>query len=91
MFLNLKNTHTKLDDVSYSKFEGQPYLKDSKIRNFEKEPLFNLRSRCQNSKSNFQKMNDNNIKCILGCLQDKDQKHTFSNCDKLIKKNPAYG
>ena len=30
MFLNLKNTHTKLDDVSYSKFERQPYLKDSK-------------------------------------------------------------
>ena len=32
-------------------------------------------------------MNNNNIKCILGCLQDEDQKHTFFNCDKLKKKN----
>ena len=28
MFLNLKNSHTKLDDVSSSKVERQPYLKD---------------------------------------------------------------
>ena len=32
-------------------------------------------------------MNSNNLKCILGCIQDEDQKHTFFNCSKLINQN----
>ena len=36
---------------------------------------------------NFKKMNNNHIKCILGCQQDEDQQNTFFQCSKLVKKN----
>ena len=27
------------------------------------------------------------MKCIFGCIQNEDQKHTFFNCSKLINQN----
>ena len=87
MFINLKNTHSKLDDIVYSQFERQAYLTSSEVSNFEKQLLFNLRSRCHGSKTNFKKMNSHNLKFILECIQDEDQKHTFFNCSKLINQN----
>ena len=32
-------------------------------------------------------MNNNDIKCILGCQQNEDQQHTFFTCSKLANKN----
>ena len=87
MLLDMKKTHTKLDNISYPSFEKQQYLKSKHISNFEKELMFNLRSRCHNSKSNFKKLNNNSIKCKLGCHQDEDQLHTFIQCTKLKNTN----
>ena len=55
MFINLKNTHSKLDDIVYSQFKRQSYLTSSEVSNFEKQLLFNLRSRCHSSKTNLKK------------------------------------
>ena len=48
-FMNIKETHSKLDEVTYSKLETQIYLTSSKLKTSEKELLFNMRSKCHDS------------------------------------------
>ena len=82
-FMNLKETHTKLDSVNYDKLETQKYLGSKLLTNKEKQLLYLLRSRCYDAKSNFKKIFKNNIKCRFGCLVPEDQAHIFKNCPKL--------
>ena len=50
-YMNLKQTHSKLDAVNYSKLEIQGYLISTKLKTSEKELLFNMRSKCHDSKN----------------------------------------
>ena len=81
--MNQKQTHSKLDEVEYSSLEIQLYLKSTTLNKSEKELLFNLRSKCHKSKSNFKKLYKNDTQCSLGCPQYEDQRHTFTTCTKI--------
>ena len=35
---------------------------------------------------NFQKLNRNNLKCVLGCQQNEDQVHVFMQCQPLMNR-----
>ena len=82
-FMNIKQTHSKLDGVQYSRFKIQPYLTSNKIKTTEKELLVNMRSRCHSSKDNLKKLNKNNLQCSLGCSNIEDQRHTFTTCKQI--------
>ena len=81
--MNQKQTHSKLDEVEYTRLETQPYLKSNTLKTTEKELLFNMRSKCHKSKINFKKLYKNNLQCSLGCLQPEDQRHIFTTCLKI--------
>ena len=82
-FVNLKETHTKVDSVHYDKLEIQKYLGSKELTNKEKKLLYLMRSRCFDAKSNFKKLFKNNPFCRFGCLVQEDQDHIFKNCPKL--------
>lgn len=82
-FMNLKETHTKLDSIHYNKLELQGYLRSKALTNKEKKLLYLLRSRCFDAKSNFKKLYKNNPYCRFGCLFHEDQIHIFKNCQKI--------
>ena len=42
MFINLKNTHSKLNDIVYSQFERQSYLTSSEVSNFEEKNSYSI-------------------------------------------------
>ena len=83
--MNIKRSHTKLNNVTYKHLKIQSYLATKNINNKEKELLYNLRSTCHSSKNNFRKMNKNNLNCIFKCPQVEDQKHSFTNCTPILK------
>ena len=71
-FLNLKETHSKLDEIVYSKFELQPYLTTKMLTQKQKELLYLLRSKCHSSKMNFRKLHRANLTCIFQCPVNED-------------------
>ena len=83
-FLELKNGHTKIADITYSKFQIQPYLTTKELNNSGKQLLFNLRSNCHSSKHNFRKMNKNNTNCVFQCPHIENQRHSFTQCTKIL-------
>ena len=85
-FLNIKETHSKLDETLYTQFELQPYLTTSLLTQSEKELLYLLRSKCHSSKNNFRKLHKNNTQCQFQCGTAEDQRHTFSKCKHLVNK-----
>ena len=73
-FINLKETHTKLDSVHYDNLEMQRYLGSKLLSNKEKKLLYLLRSRCFDAKANFkEKLFKDNLYCRFGCLVQEDQ------------------
>ena len=84
-YLVLKEGHSKLDEVSYTQLKTQSYLSTKFLKNQEKELLFNLRSKCHSSKTNFRKMNQNNLRCTLNCQNNEDQRHVFIHCEPVLK------
>ena len=62
-FMQIKETHSKLDQLEYTELKIQPYLKSLAINNKEKELLFNIRSKSHHSKDNFRKLYRNNLNC----------------------------
>ena len=52
-YLKKKETHSKLDEISYSELKIQSYLKDKGFSKDERELMVSLRSRCHKSKINF--------------------------------------
>ena len=85
-FLNIKETHSKLDETLYTQFELQPYLTTSLLTQSEKELLYLLRSKCHSSKNNFRKLHKNNTQCQFQCGTAEDQRHTFFKCKHLVNK-----
>ena len=82
--MTLKETHSKLKDVTYSELQVQPYLSTNLLNNEQKELLYILRSKCHESKMNFSKMHKNNMKCVFGCSYVEDQKHAFLYCWPIV-------
>ena len=82
--MDLKKGHSKLADVTYNKFQIQPYLRAKELNNSGKELLFNLRSNCHSSKHNFKKMNKNNTNCLFKCPNIEDQRHSFTLCTPIL-------
>ena len=85
-FLNLKETHSKLDEIVYSKFELQPYLTTEILTQKQKELLYLLRSKCHSSKMNFRKLHRANLTCIFQCPVNEDQRHAFSHCQSITNR-----
>ena len=84
--MNLKQGHSKLNDVEYTIFQLQPYMATKTMTNEEKELLFNLRSKCHSSQANFRKMHRNNLKCIFNCPDNEDQMHSFTKCRPILSR-----
>ena len=76
--------HSKLIDITYNKFQIQPYLTTKEKNNSGKELLFNLRSNCHSSKYNFRKINKNNTNCVFKCPHIEDQRHSFTQCTPIL-------
>ena len=78
--MTVKETHSKLNDITYSELKVQPYLTLDLLNNGQKELLYKLRSKCHESKLNFYKMHKNNLKCVFGCSKNGDQENEFLYC-----------
>ena len=76
----MKNTHSKLNNISYKEFIMQPYLKSSVINTSQAKQLFRYRGRMSNTRKNFRsKYKDDNILCPLeGCNEVEDDKHLLA-------------
>ena len=75
--------HKKVKHIVYEDFVIQPYLTSKQFNNEERNLLYALRSSCHQAKSNFSRMNKNNLYCSLGCQTIEDQSHIFKNCPFL--------
>ena len=82
--MGLKETHKKIDKITYEEFRIEPYLKSKVLSQKEKKLLYLLRSQCHNSKYNFTKLNRNNLNCRFGCPEVEDQIHTFTKCPYIF-------
>ena len=85
-FLSLKESHSKLNDISYNKLELQLYMTSQKLSNKEKQLLYKSRSKCHEYKTNFKNMNRYNLQCVFGCLNNEDQEHSFVHCTPIVSK-----
>ena len=82
-YLKKKETHSKLDEISYSELKLQSYLKDKGFSKEERELMVSLRSRCHRSKVNFRKLHKNDLLCRYGCQSPESQIHIFTQCKTL--------
>jgi hypothetical protein len=75
-----KESHSKLAELNYKKLTVQPYLIERRFSKEERKLLVLLRSRCFNAKDNFKKLWQGQLQCRLGCLDNEDQHHIFTQC-----------
>ena len=75
-YLNkLKESHSKVDHISFEELKIQPYLKSPLFSNMETSLLFALRSRTEETfKANFRNMYGNVVPCPLECKNKDDEK-----------------
>ena len=75
--LEMKNTHSKLNNLNYNEFAMQPYLKSSQINTSQAKQIFRYRCRMSNTRKNFpSKYREDNILCPLpGCNKEEDDNH----------------
>ena len=85
-FMNLKKTHTKLDNLTYTQLKPQAYMSSTHITQKQKELLYVLRSTCYGVKNNFKKLYKNDLTCRFGCTQNEDQYHAFTQCQPILHK-----
>ena len=83
--LKMKQTHSKMDDLVYSKLEIQNYLKLENVNTKEAQTLFRYRTRMAKFGENF-RGNRNSILCPLCKTHLDGQKMCFENCP-VVKKN----
>ena len=74
----LKEKHSKLDDLSFTKLEPATYLFDSRINKKQTQLLFKLRTRMYNVKANFPGNHLFNMICDLCKASTCDQRHLMS-------------
>ena len=82
--LNLKGTHSKMDNLAYSELKLQIYLRDEKIPIYEAKNLYRFRVRVANFKENF-KGKYTSTGCPLCCVQIDTQAHSVQ-CDQMKMK-----
>ena len=83
--LKIKKTHSKMDDLFYSKLEIRNYLKLENVNTKEAQTLFRYRTRMAKFGENF-RGNRNSILCPLCKTHLDGQKMCFENCP-VVKKN----
>ena len=76
--MNLKGSHSKLNNIKYKESKMQPYLSSNKFYKNDAQFLFKLRTRMADFKSNFKKGNLD-LSC-LNCGEEDRQEHIHS-CD----------
>ena len=79
-----KETHSKVKDLVYSKFEIQDYLKPCSqiITRKEIELIFKLRSKMVNIKANY-KGSQKTIECSSCNNGEETQEHIYNSCEVL--------
>ena len=84
-FLNdLKKTHSKVQNIKYSKLSTQDYINSELFTDIELQVLFSLRSKMSPVKCYFPGMHSDK-KCTQGCTINEDQAHLLS-CIHLVNK-----
>ena len=90
--MNIKQTHSKLNNLCYTKLELQNYLKLEILNATEAQTLFRYRVRMANYGENF-RGKENEILCPLCHTHLDSQKMCFENCPVLrqnIKLSGSY-
>ena len=75
---------TKLDAITYTSFQLQPYLSCLEFGPKEIKNLSLLRSKSHPAKTNFKTLHRNNMTCSLGCSSDETQSHIFQQCTPIF-------
>ena len=97
VFLGLKlvkESHSKVREIQYSKFQIQEYMMTPQLTNQEVANLFSLRTRTYRNVSNNFGQNNN---CSLGCSEIDSQEHwilcskTVSNKQTQVQYSDLYG
>ena len=84
--LELKDSHSKMDNLNYPKLKLQSYLKDSKITVEEAKNLYRYRTRVAKYKENMKSSFTNvSIACPLCLVQPDTQIHSVS-CPEVKSK-----
>ena len=83
---SIKESHTKVKDLTYIKNKVQPYILNEKLTTKEKQLLFKLRTHMIDVKENF-KGQYLDVMCNFGCYQTESQYHLL-NCDMIIRHCP---
>ena len=84
--MNIKESHSKVENIVYSNLKMQNYLKPSRVRISQNEiqTIFKLRSRVIDVKQNFRGKYEN-LECRSCKSEEESQKHVYE-CWK-IKEN----
>ena len=82
--MGLKQHHTKMDKLSYTKLEMQPYLKVNNISSIGGQTVFRYRTHMANYRQNYGNNGPNN--CPLCGLHLDNQYMAFYNC-QVVKDN----
>ena len=88
--MKMKQPHTKLDDLRYTKLEMQSYLKLENMHTFGAQTLFKYRTRMANYGENFRGMRDP-VTCGLCKTHLENQKMCFENCPVLKENISIHG
>ena len=73
--LELKNSHSKTENIKFSGFKPAPYLMSKNLTTGEMRTLFQLRTRMMDVKGNFSSAHTNNMWCKLCHLFIETQQH----------------
>ena len=82
--MRLKQQHTKMDNLRYTKLEMQPYLKVKNISSIGGQTVFRYRTHMANYRQNYGNNGPNN--CPLCGLHLDNQYMAFNNC-QVVKDN----
>ena len=77
-----KIQHSKMDNITYSSLEKQPYIASNKIFPEKVKMLFQFRTHMSNVKHNFKNQFPNDNQCPLCEFEDDTQEHLMS-CEIL--------
>ena len=79
--LEMKASHSKLDNLEYDELTRQPYIEDEDITTTMAQNIFKYRTRMLKFKDNF-KGTEISTECPL-CEKHVDSQHEVENCKKL--------
>ena len=83
--IEMKEKHSKLDNLKYSNLKMQNYLKPSRVKatQNEIETIFKMRSRMTDVKLNFRRKYEN-LDCRACNQEEESQKHLYE-CLEILK------